>query len=73
MDAIVNAMPELFPALIQFDQGLLPWFFGGNLLMGILAYLVGERQGNGCLGCFLGIILGPFGLIITALMGRNRG
>ena len=46
--------------------------FTGSLLMGILAYFVGEKQGNGCLGCILGLILGPVGLIITALMGRGR-
>jgi hypothetical protein len=50
------------------------WFFGGSLLWGIIAWLVGNGKGNGCLGCILGLLLGPFGLLITALLGaRNRG
>lgn len=73
MDAIFNAMPEIFNlALMEFDQSWLPWIFGGGLLWGIIAYFVGEKAGNGCLGCILGLLLGPFGILITALMNRGR-
>lgn len=72
MDAIFSVMPDLQLALLEMNRGLIPWLFTGSLLMGILAYFVGEKQGNGCLGCILGLFLGPVGLIITALMGRGR-
>ena len=63
---------NLIPALLDFNYGLWPWFFGGGLLWAIIAYFIGEQKGNGCLGCLLGFILGPFGILITALIGRNR-
>ena len=46
-----------------------PWFTGGSLLFGLISWLVGNTKGHGCLGCILGLILGPLGLIITALLG----
>ena len=72
MDAILNIMPDLTPALLEYNQSWLPWIFGGGLLWAIIAYFVGETKGNGCLGCILGFVLGPFGILITALLGRNR-
>jgi hypothetical protein len=47
------------------------WFFGGGLIWALISYFVGNTKGHGCLGCFLGAILGPFGLLITALLGRK--
>lgn len=49
------------------------WFFGGGLLWALISYFVGNTKGQGCQGCLLGALLGPFGLLITALLGRRGG
>ena len=38
----------------------------------VLATLIGAKKGFGYLGFFLGILLGPIGLIIVLLLARNR-
>ena len=54
------------------DPATLSWIFSGSLLFGIIAFFVGNTKGHGCLGCILGLLLGPFGLLITALLHRRR-
>lgn len=49
----------------------LPWFFTGSLLFAIIGWFVGNAKGGGCLGCILGGLLGPFGLLITVLTGKR--
>ena len=51
--------------------GMWHWFFSGSLLFGIISWFVGNTRGNGCLGCILGLLLGPFGLLITVLVPRK--
>lgn len=46
---------------------------GGGVLWAILGYFLGETKGNGCWGCGLGCILGPFGILITMLIPDQRG
>ena len=48
------------------------WFFSGSLLFGILGYFLAGTKGNGCWGCGLGCILGPFGLLIAMLLPDQR-
>jgi len=50
-------------------MSLAPWFFSGGLIFALISWFVGNTKGHGCLGCFLGFILGPFGILITALLG----
>ncbi len=38
------------------------------LLFGMTAGIVGAQKGHGCLSFFLGILLGPFGLIIAFVL-----
>jgi hypothetical protein len=49
-----------------------PWFFSGGLLFALISWFVGNTKGHGCLGCILGGLLGPFGLLITALLGPRN-
>lgn len=67
-------MEYLTPALLLRDG--LPfhwaWFFAGNPLFAIISLIVGNTKGHGCLGFFLGLFFGPFGLLVTALLGSNK-
>jgi len=67
-------MSAFNPQLLLLDGmgNILVWFFSGSLLFGIISYFVGEQKGNGCLGCILGLLIGPFGLLVTVLLGRNK-
>ncbi len=40
--------------------------------LGIASGIIGSRKGIGCLGFFLGCVLGPIGLIIILVMKGNR-
>jgi hypothetical protein len=53
-----------------------PWLgvlLGGGILWAILGYFLAGSKGNGCWGCGLGLILGPFGLLIAMLLPNRRG
>jgi hypothetical protein len=38
----------------------------------VLGYAVGKQKGQGALGLVLGVFLGPFGILIAALLQDNR-
>jgi len=42
------------------------------LLFGIVASIIGSQKGSGCLGFMLGILLGPFGVLIMIFVPGNR-
>ena len=48
------------------------WFFTGSVLFGILGYFLAGTKGNGCWGCGLGCLLGPFGVLIAMLLPNQR-
>ena len=54
------------------NHGWYPLIITGSLLFALLGWLIGQMKGQGCLGCALGCLLGPLGLLITALLGRDR-
>ena len=39
------------------------------LLMPLIGLLIGKNKGRGCEGFFFGLLLGPIGWVITALLG----
>jgi hypothetical protein len=43
------------------------WF-----LCGVAAAVIGSRKGAGCSGFFLGLLFGPFGIIIALAMKGDR-
>jgi hypothetical protein len=45
---------------------------GGFLLCGAFGAIVGSYRGNETTGLWLGIFLGPIGILITALLPDNR-
>jgi hypothetical protein len=45
---------------------------GGNIFWAILGLIFAGRNGNGCWGCLLGLIIGPLGLIIALLIPSAR-
>lgn len=42
------------------------------LVCGIIAAVIGARKGSGCFGFFLGILLGPLGIIAALVTKGNR-
>lgn len=54
------------------DHSWYPLIISGSLLFALLGWLIGRMHNQGCLGCALGCFLGPLGLLITALLGRDR-
>jgi len=42
------------------------------LLCGIVGAMIGSNKGEGGLGFFLGLLLGPIGVLIVALSRGNR-
>jgi hypothetical protein len=42
------------------------------LLCGFIAAIIGGRKGEGCLGFVLGVLLGPFGILIAIASKGNR-
>lgn len=42
------------------------------ILCGIVAALIGGAKGRGCLGFILGILLGPFGILIMLVTPGDR-
>jgi len=54
------------------DNSWYPLIISGSLLFALLGWLIGRMNNQGCLGCALGCLLGPLGLLITALLGRDR-
>jgi len=45
---------------------------GGNVVWAIIGYFLAGTKNNGCWGCGLGCILGPFGLLISMLIPDQR-
>lgn len=45
---------------------------GGGILWAILGYFLAGSKGNGCWGCGLGCLLGPFGILIAMLLPDQR-
>lgn len=43
------------------------WF-----LCGVVAAMIGSKKGEGCGAFFLGILLGPFGILIAVFSRGNR-
>jgi len=54
------------------DHGWYPLIITGSLLFALLGWLVGNTKGHGCLGCGLGCLLGPIGILIAALLGGRE-
>jgi len=52
--------------------GFWPWFFGGGIIWGIIGLLIAQSKGQSGTGCCLGCLLGPFGLLLTALLPNDR-
>lgn len=42
------------------------------ILCGIIAAMIGSKKGEGCLAFILGVILGPFGILIALFSTGNR-
>ena len=42
------------------------------LIMALVGLLIGKSKERGCAGFFLGLLLGPLGWIITALLADDR-
>jgi hypothetical protein len=42
------------------------------LFFGIVAALIGQRKGEGCLGFIVGVLFGPFGLLFVIFSSGNR-
>lgn len=42
------------------------------LLCGLIAAAIGAKKGEGCLGFFIGILFGPFGILFALLSAGNR-
>ncbi len=42
------------------------------LLCGVVSAMIGEKKGEGCLGFFFGLLLGPIGIVIALLSKGNR-
>lgn len=49
-----------------------PLIISGSLLCAIIGWLVGNSKRQGCLGCTLGCLLGPLGILIAALLGKSE-
>lgn len=47
-------------------------FFIVWILCGIVAAMIGQGKGEGCLSFFLGVLLGPFGILIAIFSKGNR-
>jgi hypothetical protein len=58
--------------LLPGQYGFWPWFFTGGILWGIIGLLIARSKGHSGVGCCLGCLLGPFGVLLTALLGDNR-
>lgn len=42
------------------------------LIMALVGLLIGKSKERGCAGFFLGLLFGPLGLVITALLSDDR-
>lgn len=42
------------------------------ILCGVVAAMIGAKKGEGCGGFILGVLLGPFGILIALLSKGNR-
>lgn len=42
------------------------------ILCGVAAAMIGARKGEGCLAFTLGVLLGPFGILLAVLSKGNR-
>jgi hypothetical protein len=42
------------------------------LICGIISAIIGSKKGAGCSGFIIGILLGPFGIIIALITKGNR-
>ena len=60
------------PLILAVEVVTLGWLASGSLLFGIIGYFVAGTKGNSCLGCLLGLILGPIGILIAILIPKNR-
>lgn len=47
-------------------------FVVGGVVCGFLGYLVGNTRNQGGLGFALGLLLGPLGILVAALLPRNE-
>ena len=49
------------------EIGIVFWF-----LCGVVAAMIGARKGQGCLSFIVGVLLGPFGILIALFSKGNR-
>ncbi len=64
MDLDVSVISMLFSAL----SSIIVW-----LLFGVVSAMIASSKGNsGCLGFIIGILLGPFGLLIEYFSAENE-
>jgi len=54
------------------DSLFLIGLFFGVAVSGLLGFLIGDRSGNGLAGLVLGVVLGPLGWLIAALVLKEK-
>lgn len=54
------------------DENTLICAFSSGALCSLISYIIGSNKGKGLTGFFLGLLLGPIGLLITLIMSPSE-